>query len=180
MSPDISVNAKHINSAEGPSLKDDALQAFASNKILLPVNMLDPIWKSFSYGQLWPLWPACSQNCARSYMPDLTSHNQLQKRPRSHCAKLIWIQSGWPGQVLGKHLVWKQASVQKSPGLVLAECNQLAICRYQTQLHSSTDSLDQPGSNLVLVGFVRFWSNGSGLDASRCARIIRSTSGQRF
>ena len=144
------------------------------------INMPDLIWKHFGHGQLWPLWPACSQNCARSYMPDLTSHNQLQKRPRSHCAKLIWIQSGWPGQVLGKHLVWKQASVQKSPGLVLAECNQLAICRYQTQLHSSTDSLDQPGSNLVLVGFVRFWSNGSGLDASRCARIIRSTSGQRF
>ena len=43
------------------SLKDDALQAFASNKTLLPVNMLDPIWKHFSYGQLWP---SCSQNRA--------------------------------------------------------------------------------------------------------------------
>ena len=55
------------------------------------INMPDLTWKHFGYGQLWLLWPACSQNCARSYMPDLTSHNQLQKRPRSHCAKLIWI-----------------------------------------------------------------------------------------
>ena len=26
-----------------------------------PVNMLDLIWKCFGYGQLWPLWPTCSQ-----------------------------------------------------------------------------------------------------------------------
>ena len=24
-----------------------------------PVNMPDPIWKHFGYGQLWPLRPAC-------------------------------------------------------------------------------------------------------------------------
>ena len=47
MSADMSVNAKHINSAEGLSLKDDALQAFASNKTLFPVNMLDPIGEAF-------------------------------------------------------------------------------------------------------------------------------------
>ena len=36
--------------------------------------MPDPIRKHFGYGQLWPLWPACSQDWAGSYLPDLTSH----------------------------------------------------------------------------------------------------------
>ena len=35
----------------------------------IPVNMPDPIWKHFGCSQLWP---ACSQNQARSYMQDLT------------------------------------------------------------------------------------------------------------
>ena len=35
----------------------------------IPVNMLDPIWKHFGCGQLWP---ACCQNQARSYTQDLT------------------------------------------------------------------------------------------------------------
>ena len=30
-----------------------------------PVNMLDPIWKCFGCGQLWPLRPACSKNRTR-------------------------------------------------------------------------------------------------------------------
>ena len=34
------------------------------------VNMPDPIWKRFGYGQLWSLQPMCSQNQARSNMPD--------------------------------------------------------------------------------------------------------------
>ena len=36
--------------------------------------MPDPIREHFGYGQLWPLWPACSQDWAGSYLPDLTSH----------------------------------------------------------------------------------------------------------
>ena len=35
-----------------------------SHNATSPVNMLDPIWKRFGYGQLWPLRPACSQNWA--------------------------------------------------------------------------------------------------------------------
>ena len=42
-----------------------------------PVNMLDPIQKSFGYGQLWPFWPACSQNWAGLYILDPTSHLQF-------------------------------------------------------------------------------------------------------
>ena len=37
---------------------------------------------------------------------------------------------------------------------------------------------NQPGSGLVLADCVRFWPNGSGPEASRCARIIRPASGQ--
>ncbi len=39
---------------------------------------------------------------------------------------------------------------------------------------------NQPGSDLVLADCVRFWPNGSGPEASRCARIIRPASGQCF
>ena len=39
-----------------------------------PVNMPDPIRMRFGYGQLRLLRTVCSQNQARLYMPDLTSH----------------------------------------------------------------------------------------------------------
>ena len=71
--------------------------------------MPDLIQKHFGYSQLWPLWPVCSQNQARSYyMPDPTFHIQLvlflQRRPWSYCAKSAQIRSGRPGQVLAKHI----------------------------------------------------------------------------
>ena len=39
---------------------------------------------------------------------------------------------------------------------------------------------NQPGSDLVPADCIRFWPNGSGPEASRCARIIRPASGQCF
>ena len=39
---------------------------------------------------------------------------------------------------------------------------------------------NQPGSDLVLADCVRFWPNGSGPEASRCARVVRPASGQCF
>ena len=39
---------------------------------------------------------------------------------------------------------------------------------------------NQPVSDLVPADCARFWPNGSGPEASRCAIIIRSTSGQCF
>ena len=39
-----------------------------------PVNMADQIRKHFGYSQLWPLWPACSQNRAVS---DFLHHFQF-------------------------------------------------------------------------------------------------------
>ena len=39
---------------------------------------------------------------------------------------------------------------------------------------------NQPGSDLVLPDRVRFGSNGTGPEASQCARIIRPASGKCF
>ena len=88
-----------------------------------PVNMLDPIRKSFGYGQLWPLRPACSQNRAGSYTPDPTSRIRFSSVfPKKACIVLckthpdpIWMVWSGFGQ---RHLVWKQAGVQESSGPV--------------------------------------------------------------
>ena len=96
---------------------------FSSCLINTPVNMLDPIRKRFGYSQLWQLQPACSHNWARSYMPDLTScilfsSVFLKKAWAILCQTnldLIWM--AWPG-FSNTDLVWKQAGVQESSGLV--------------------------------------------------------------
>ena len=59
----------------------------------------------------------------------------------------------------------------------------LPVSHCQTRLRSSTDIPDhiaqnQSGSDLFMTDCVRFWLNGSGPEASRCARIIRPTFGQ--
>ena len=59
------------------------------------------------------------------------------------------------------------------------------VSHFQTLFRSSTDVPDnivqnQTGSDLVLADCVRFWPNGSGPDASQCARSIRPASGQCF
>ena len=88
-----------------------------------PVNMPDPIRKRFCYGQLWLLRPACSQNRARSCMPDPTSRirfcSVFPKKGwiifRKTDPDSIWMVWSGFGQT---HLVWKQASVQESLGPV--------------------------------------------------------------
>ena len=89
------------------------------------------------------------------------------------------ILSGWPGQ----GLAWKQAGVQESSGQVSGRTQPARY--FQTRFRSSTDILDntvqnQSGCDLVLADCVRFKPNGSGPEASRCARIIRPASGQCF
>ena len=61
----------------------------------------------------------------------------------------------------------------------------LPVSHFPNRFRFSTDAPDntvqkQPGSDLVLADCVRFWPNGSGPEASRCATIIRPASGQRF
>lgn len=109
----------------------------------------------------------------------------LPKKAWIYCAKPAWIQSGWPGKDLAKcissgikpmcknHPAWFW---QNATGL-------LPVPHFQTPLHFSTDCSfhivqNQPGSKLVLADSVTFWPNGSGPEASQCARIIRPTFGQ--
>ena len=71
------------------------------------------------------------------------------------------------------------------PGFWQDATGPLSVSHFQTRFRSSTDVPDnivqnQPGSGLVLADCIRFWPNGSGPEASRCARIIRPASGQRF
>ena len=83
------------------------------------------------------------------------------------------------------HLGQKQAGVHEfiGPGFRLDATSSLPVFHFGTRLHSSTDGPDhivqnQAGSDLVLADCVRFWPNGSGPEASRCARNIRPASGQ--
>ena len=71
------------------------------------------------------------------------------------------------------------------PGFWQDVTGPLPVSQFQTRFRSSTDVLDnivqnQPGSDLVLADCVRFWPNGSGPEASWCARIIRPAFGQCF
>ena len=94
---------------------------------------------------------------------------------------LIWMSWSGFGQT---HLVRKLVGVQESSGLVSGRTKQ-ARYHFQTRFRSSTDVPDnivqnQRGSDLVPADCVRFWPNGPGPEASRCATIIRSASGQCF
>ena len=71
------------------------------------------------------------------------------------------------------------------PGIWQDTTGPLSVSHFQTRFRSSADAPDnivqnQPGSDLVLADCVRFWPNGSGPEASQCARIIRPASGQCF
>ena len=103
----------------------------------------------------------------------------VQNRPESYLDGLVrvWLNSSglkasWCAGIIGPGF-WQDAT-----GLLL-------VSHFQTRLPSSTDVPDnivqnQPGSDLVLVDFARFWPNGSGPEASRCATNIRPASGQCF
>ena len=110
---------------------------------------------------LWLCPGYCSQHAARIgpdqicriQLPGSNSVPFLQKRPRSYCAKLAWIQSGWPGQVWAKQMWSRSKLVHRSH-------------QAPSQLHSCTDSThhtvqNQPRSGLVQADCVRFWPNWS-------------------
>ena len=149
--------------------------------------MPHPIRRRFGYSQLWPL---CSQNRAGLYMPDPTSRigfcSIFPKKTWIILCKTdldpIWMAQSGFGQT---RLVWKQAGVQESAGPVSGRTQQspLPVSHFETRFRSSTDVPEnivqnQPGSHSVLAVCVRLWPNGSGPEASRCARNIRPASGQ--
>ena len=90
--------------------------------------------------------------------------------------------------------VWPNASSLEAswcagtiwPGFWHNATGLLPVSDFWTRFRSSTDDPDntvqnQPGSGLVLADCVRFWTNGSGPEASVCsARITRPASGQCF
>ena len=141
------------------------------------------IRKHFGYGQLWPLWPACC-------MPDPTSRIHFSpifpKKARIILCKTdldpIWMVWSGFGQT---RLVWKQAGVQES---LVPVSGRTQPARYQFPTFRRGSVLPQtsriklcktsPGSDIVLADCARFGPNGSGPEASRCARIIRPEAGQ--
>ena len=161
-----------------------------------PINIPDPIRKRFGYGQLWPLWPTCSQTRAGKYMPDLTSRIQFgsifPKKARIILYKAdpgpIWV--AWSG-FAQTHLFRKQACVRELSGLFLAERNRPSTSfpptsvaffhrrpgSYCAKKKKKKKKKPQPGFDWVLADYVRLWPNGSGPEANRCGRIVRPASG---
>ena len=103
----------------------------------------------------------------------------VQNRSRSDLDGLakVWLNS------CGLKASWCSGTIW--PGFRQDATGPLPVSHFQIRLHSFTNVPDnivqnQPGSDLVLADCVRFWPNGSGPEASQCARIIRPASGQCF
>ena len=106
-------------------------------------------------------------------------YHTAQNRPLSDLDGLVRV---WP----------KASSLEASrctgiiwPGFWQDATGPLPVSHFETRFRCSTDVPDntvqsQPGSDLVLANCVRFWPNGSGPEASWCARTIRPASGQCF
>ena len=102
----------------------------------------------------------------------------VQNRPRSDLDGLVRV---WPN-ASGLEASWNH---RIGPGFWQDATGPLPVSLFETRFRSSSDVPDntvhnQPGSDLVLADCVRFWPNGSGPEASQCARIIRPVSGQCF
>ena len=93
----------------------------------------------------------------------------VQNRPGSDLNALVMVWPSASGLETGRcaGFVW--------PGFWQDVTGLLPVSHFQTRFRSSTDISDnivqnQPGSDLVLANCVRFGPNGSGPEASRCAR----------
>ena len=129
-------------------------------QFILCKAILDPIW--FWLNDLvWKqagvqkssclVWRNATSMLATSF-PLSDSDAFFHRRPGSYCAKPAWIQFGF-GYM---HLVWKQAGVQESSGLILAERNQ------PTTSFPSSDSVAffhrRPGSHCAKPAWIQFGS----------------------
>ena len=157
-----------------------------------PVNMPDPIRKAF---WLRPVMAASANEqqesarivCARSDFPhpfqfrfSEEGMGQIaQNRPGSGLDGLVRVWPNASGLEASRcaGIIW--------PGFWQDVTGPRPVSQFQTLFRSSTGVPDnivqnQPGSDLVLADCARFWPNGSGPEASRCARNIRPASGQCF
>ena len=99
----------------------------------------------------------------------------MKNQPGSDLDGLVIV---WPN-ALGLEASWCAGITW--PGFWQDATSPLPVSHFQTRFRSSTDVPDnivqnQPGSDIVLADCVRFWPNGSGPEAIRCARIIRPAS----
>ena len=116
------------------------------------------------------------------YVPDPTSRirfsSVLPKKTwiilRNTDPDPIWMAWSGFGQT---HLVWNSwCAGIIGPCFWQDATGPLPVSRFPTRFSFSTDVPDhiaqnQPGSDLALADCVRFWPNGSGPEASQCARI---------
>ena len=89
----------------------------------------------------------------------------------------MWIRSGWLGQVWAKRLWSTNKPLWKNHRARFWEnaTGPLPVSHFQTRLCSSTYGTDH-----IMADCVIFVPNGSCPEASRCAKIIRSDTGQHF
>ena len=94
----------------------------------------------------------------------------FHRRPRSYCAKQARLRFGfgWPCQVVAKQI--------RSGSKLM--CKNHRAWFWQNRTGPVLAKRNQPESDLSLDGHVRLWPNGSGLEASRYARIIMPVSGK--
>ena len=154
--------------------------------------MPDLVRKRFGYGQLWPLWPACSQIgpdrvYARSdFLHSIQFHSRkegpdhtVQNRPRSDLDGLVRFgpngsgpETSWCARITGPSSGRMQLARYQFPtfrlGRILPQMPQTILC---------PTSPDPVWFRLTASGL---GPNGSGPEASRCARITGPASGQRF
>ena len=123
----------------------------------------------------------------RNRLPASDSVPFFQRRPGSSCGKPARVRSGWPGQVWAKR-IWsgsKPGCKNHEARFWQSATGPQPVSHLQTRLRCPTGGpnptvQNRPGSDRVLADCVRFWPDGFGPEASRCARLIGPVSGQCF
>ena len=116
----------------------------------VPVNMPDQIWKCFGYGQC-SVRIGLDQLC-QTRLPASNLVPLFHRKPGPYCAKLAWIQSGWPVYILARCIWSGSKPVCKSHQAWFWQnaTGMLPVSHFQIQLHSSTDSSDHMVQNVTL------------------------------
>ena len=150
-----------------------------------PVNMPDHIRKRFGYGQRAAgIGP---DRICRIRLSASVSVPSFQRRPGSCCTKparirleglvRFWPTASGPEASRCARIIWP-GSGRTQPARNQFPTFRLGPAFFHRRFGPFTQ--DQAGSDLVLADCVRFWPNGSGPEASCCARTIGPPSGQRF